>query len=106
MKKLCANNILTNPEGWAGDAVGTLWRYRFLQGLTLFGGVALFLLFVFLLKRRDYGHYFGVVVLISAFCIAFPLMYLRALRALYIKTQCFEGNRQGGLPDAQKTAPR
>jgi hypothetical protein len=99
MKRLYANNIFTNPEGWVGKAVGVLWRYRFMQGFTLFGGVALFLLFFFVSKRRDCVDYFGVVVLIGAFSIAFPLMYLRALRALYIKTQCLKGNQQSGAPD-------
>ena len=94
MKRLYANDIFTNPEGWAGKAVGALWRYRFAQGLTLFGGVALFVLFVFVSKRRDCVDYFGIAVLISAFSIAFPLMYLRALRALYIKTQRLKGNQQ------------
>jgi len=106
MKRLFANNILTDPEGWADKAVGALWRYRFLQVFTLFGGVALFLLFVIVSRRRYYVNYFGVAMLISAFCIAFPLMYLRALRALYIKTQRLKGNQQGGVPDAQKAAPR
>ncbi len=93
MKRLFANNIFTDPEGWAGKAVGVLWRYRFMQGLTLFGGIALFLLFFLVSKRRDYVDYLGVVVLISAFCITFPLMYLRALRALYIKTQHSKSNQ-------------
>jgi hypothetical protein len=105
MKRPCANNIFTNPEGWAGKAVGALWRYRFMQGITLFGSVALFLIFIFVSKRRDCVDYVAVAVLISAFSIAFPLMYLRALRSLYIKTQRFKGNQQGVAPDAQKTTP-
>ncbi len=96
MKRLFANNIFTDPEGWADKAVGALWRYRFLQVFTLFGGVALFLLFVLVSKRRDCVDYLGVAVLISAFSIAFPLMYLRALRALYIKTQRFKKGNQSG----------
>ena len=72
MKRPCENNILINPEGWAGKAVGTLWRYRIMQGLTLFGGVCLFLIFV-LAGRCGYMDCFGVAVLISAFVIGFPL---------------------------------
>ncbi len=78
MKERFGNSIFTNLEGWAGGAVGTIWRYRFAQGLTLFGGVALFLLFVS--KRHDCVDYLGVAVLISTFSIAFRLMYLKALR--------------------------
>jgi hypothetical protein len=65
-----------------------------LQVFTLFGGVALFLLFVIVSKRRNCVDYFSVTMLISAFSIAFPLIYLKALRALYIKTQRFKGNQQ------------
>ena len=99
MKRLFTNNILTDAEGWADKAVGAHWRYRFLQVFTILGGVVLFLLFVIVSRRRYYVNYFGVAVLISAFCIAFPLMYLRALRALYIKTQRIKGNQQGGPLD-------
>jgi hypothetical protein len=106
MKRTSTNNIFTNPERWAGKAVGTPWRYRFAQGLTIWGGVALFIIFVFVSKGRNYVDYFGIAVLISAFSIAFPLMYLRAMRALYIKTQPFKGNQQSGAPDSQRDAPR
>jgi hypothetical protein len=104
MKRLFANNIFTDPEGWADKAVGSLWRYRFLQVFTLFGGVALFLIFVIVSRRRYYYYvnYFGVAMLVSAFCIGFPLMYLRALRALYIKTQRFKkGNQQVNQGDGE-----
>ncbi len=98
MKRPWENDIFTNPEGWAGKAVGTLWRYRFMQALTIFGGISLFLIFV--LTRRDgYVHYLGVVVLMGVFTIAFPLMYLRALRCLYIKSQHIQNNHQVALPD-------
>ena len=103
IKRLCANDIFTNPEGWAGKAVGALWRYRFMQGMTTFGGVALFLIFVFVSKRRDYVDYLAVAVLISAFTIVFPLMYLRALRYLYMKTQRLKNNQQDASLDRRGT---
>jgi len=105
MKRLCANNIFTNPEGWAGKAVGALWRYRFMQVMTLFGGVCLFLIFV-LGKRRGNVDCLGVAVLISAFTIAFPLMYLRALRCLYLKTQRFQSSQQDAHQIADKSGSR
>ena len=98
MKRLFANNIFTDPEGWADKAVGALWRYRFLQVFTLFGGVCLFLIFL-LVGQRGYMNCFGVAVLIGAFAIAFPLMYLRALRYLYMKTQRRQSNQQDVPPD-------
>lgn len=103
MKRLYTNNIFTNPEGWAGKVVGALWRYRFAQGITIFGGVAQFLIFVFASKRRGCGDYLGVAVLISVFTIAFPLIYLRALRYLYMKTRRFQNNQQDASLDRQGT---
>ena len=102
MKRPCANNIFTNPEAWASKAVGALWRYRFSQVLTVFGGVCLFVISV-LGRRRGYMDCLGVAVLIGAFGIAFPLMYLRALRYLYLEMQRSQNNQQDASLDRRGT---
>lgn len=70
-----------------------------MQVFTLFGGGCLFLICV-LVTGCGHMHWLGVVVVIGAFGIAFPLMYLRALRCLHIKTKNFQNNQQLHAPDA------
>ncbi len=95
MKKLFANSLSKNPEGWAGKAVGAPWRYRFAQAITVFGGIALFLIFLVVSRRHSYGDYLGIGVLIFAFSVAFPLMYLKALRHFVMKNGRLQTNQQG-----------
>ena len=95
MKRLFGNNnIFTNPQGWAGKAVGALWRYRFMQAMTILGGIVLFLIFVLGSDQRGWPKYVGPTLFISIFAVVFPLMELRALRHLYMKTQQSQSNQQ------------
>jgi hypothetical protein len=105
MKRIFANNFFKNPEGWAGKAVGSPWRYRYMQGMTVLGGVIVFVFFILASNGYDGTPYFGVALFVFSFVVAFPLMYLKALRYLYLKTRHFEINQQGAEPDRPKSRP-
>src|SRR5438874_9969813 len=79
MENLLPNNILSNPQGWARQFVGTARRYRWAQFLFVFEGCMLMAFFV-LTPRGAFGSLIAALwIFISA--VQFPLMLLRALRA-------------------------
>jgi hypothetical protein len=97
MKKVWANSLFKNPEGWAGKAVGAPWRYRFMQIVTFTYGICLFLMFVWT-KRSDVD-WLGAALVVSGAVIAFPLMYLKALRHLYLELQGLRSKDQDAPPN-------
>ena len=84
MKNIFRNNIITNPIGWAIKIVGTNFRYRYIQVVTVIFPI-LVLFVAFIVPRHSFWEY-GLTVGIVFFFIAtaLPLMYLRALRHLYL----------------------
>lgn len=91
------NNIFTNPKGWAENTVGSLFRYRFMQALSVILGVCL-AGFLFLICREAGLQRFGgdcvlglMFVVIAAILI--PLFYLRALR-FYVVASLASGQRK------------
>ena len=88
MNKIFPDNIFTNPVGWGKKAVGKTWSYRLLQGITIFSGIILFLVFKKLYAHTDYttlpSSYHGAPFIFIP-VIIYPLFYLRILRALYLQ---------------------
>ncbi len=93
MKKIFKNNIFTNPEGWAGIVVGTNLRYRLVQIWTIFMGIVLFTLSCIVSNRRGLRIYLEVFVLIGVVAVEMPLLYLKALRHLYLKNKQSQDNQ-------------
>ncbi len=75
-------NIFTNPIGWAGTMVGTRTRYLFslvflpVFILTILNGIA----------ETSLVDNWSSALLI----VAFPIMLVHALRALYLKIESLE----------------
>jgi hypothetical protein len=100
MNKLFANNIFTDPEGWTQKAVGSTWRYRLMQIMTVISGLCLFVFFEVASEKHDWPTTFSVAVCIFGFAVDFPLMYLRALRHMHLKDHSREGNQQTSPGDS------
>ena len=85
MKSILKNNIFTNPHGWASNCIGTPFRYRLMQAITIVLGVFLIWMAVLLAKISERSPLhplsfiaFSIWVFIGV--VALPLSYLRALR--------------------------
>jgi len=84
MRTILKNSIFTNPIGWAQNAIKTEYNYRFLQIFTIIIAILLFII-TFIISKTSFTEYLlaaGVIFFIVT--IAFPLMYLKALRHLYL----------------------
>jgi len=84
------NNIFTNPKGWAENLIGSSFRYRLMQALSVFLGVSL-AGFIFPICRKAGGQAWegGYVCLLALLVIAaiqLPLFYLRALRFYVVES--------------------
>ncbi len=78
-------NIFSHPKEWAQSVAGTKAKYRIMQLGTISFGSAIYM-FIFLMKK--YGtpiDYVPFLFLIFVGAIAFPLGYLKAIRALIIE---------------------
>jgi len=76
------NTIFSDPKGWAVKAVGSSFRYRLMQVLTLSLGVlvAIMLYFIWREARLPLLGYFGALIFLITAVVELPLCYLRALR--------------------------
>ena len=85
-------NIFSCPIECAQSVVGTKAKYRIMQLGTIFIGSAIFI-FIFIMKK--YGaqmDYVPFLFLIFLGAIAFPLGYLKAIRALIIEKNIEKNN--------------
>ena len=83
------NNIFSDPKGWASKAVGSSFRYRLMQSLTLLLGVLLAVMLYLIGReaRLPLFGYFGVLVFLIIAVVELPLCYLRALRSYVVEHQ-------------------
>ena len=85
MNALIKNNIVTNPKGWAGRAVGSPVRYRLLQSYSIIVGLCLAVIFALLSPSHlPVGAYLSVFLLLLLAVVVLPLCYLRALRSFVV----------------------
>ena len=83
------NNIFTDPKGWAAKAVGSPFRYRLMQSLTVALGVLLAIMLYLICReaRLPLFGYFAVLVFLIIAVVELPLCYLRALRFYVVERQ-------------------
>jgi hypothetical protein len=80
------SNIFTNPSGWAQKLIGSRGRYRLMQALAIFQGIALIVMIILLVSTARRGVWpstlslIVVSVMVFVSTVEFPLFYLRALR--------------------------
>ncbi len=83
------NDILTNPKGWAQNAVGSPVRYRLMQIVSLILGLCLAGILFIICKEAQlplFGYLCVLVFLLIA-AVQLPLCYLRALRYYVVESQ-------------------
>jgi hypothetical protein len=83
------NSIFLDPKDWASKAVGSSFRYRLMQLVTLLLGVLLAVMLYFICReaRLPLLGYFGVLVFLVIAVVELPLCYLRALRSYVAEHQ-------------------
>jgi TRAP-type C4-dicarboxylate transport system permease small subunit len=74
--------IFSDPIGWANRAVGTKKKYRFMQISTVLFGILVFVMMSLMKKQNIPIDYFPFHVLLFVLIVVFPLIYLKAIRAL------------------------
>ena len=83
------NQIFSDPMDWAAKLIGTCFRYRVMQFLTLLlgGGLAFMIFVVSREASLPLIGYFSILVVLLVVAIELPLLYLRALRFYVLHSQ-------------------
>ncbi len=76
------NSIWNNPVGWSEDFVGTKFRFWLLICLQIFVG---FLIIFTSFFTSAPSNYLSIGLPVIAGTILFPIMYIAALRKLFIE---------------------
>jgi hypothetical protein len=92
MKSIFKNNIFTDPQGWAQQAVGTPLRYRLSQTGSVVVGTFALVAIIFVSKISEMVHlspsyYLAVGVPVFVITIELPLCCFRALRCYVVQSQ-------------------